>query len=607
MKNIIKSTLTGRLMMLVAVLSLIVVTGCKDEWDEHYDSEASGLTYQGDMMSYLNSQSQLSDFAEVVKAAGFDTDMASSQIRTLWAPVNGSFDKESLIRKIEKGDKKSVITGFIKNHMARYGLSLSSQTEKQNILLLNSKLITMTPEGTFGTANITTSNVTCKNGVIHIIDAGQPYQTNLYEQIETAHKEWLEKHPEQATNDSLISMYSFLTKYNDDSLDVNKSVYRGVDENGEKIYVDSVVIRNNTVLNSMDALIYTEDSNYYAIIPSVEAYQARYEAAKQFLVYNPYESITDSKMCDSLQFYYANMFALADCFFNVNTNTRHEQLVQDSIVSTSYKRSNWENHVYYNPYEEGGLLSNPTQKVTCSNGTAYMMNEYPQTIMDQFYKKIVTRCTATYNIDQTTNSSGVTLYTKNVNTSFNVYTLTVNDREHDINTSYLDVQPTTKAVNPYIAFKISSTLKAKYDMYLVYCPIWVNDYKTYEDALAGHEQYVGTDQDPLRPYYFRVNIYERANSGTNMGFYPTSGTAVKNPVDGSNFFTTETDQYVDTLFLGTIETQNAYYGTTSEGLLVQLQANVTSKKTVEYSREMKLCSVVLKPHEEIEETGIIIR
>ncbi|MCQ2095359.1 MAG: fasciclin domain-containing protein [Bacteroidaceae bacterium] len=597
-----RSTLSARLIVFSAALSLVSLTGCKDEWDEHYDAEASGLTYNGDMMGYISENSQLADFVEVVKAAGFDTDLASSQIRTLWAPVNGTFNKDSLISLAKAGGKKSVITGFIKNHLARYAMSYNtpdslSLDEPKSVLLLNSKILVMDPKGTFGTANVTKPNITCANGVVHVIDKAQPYQTNLYEQIEAAHFAWLAQHPEEAGNDSLVSMYTFLQKYNDDSLDVNKSVYRGVDENGNRIYVDSVVIRNNTVLNGMDALIYTEDSNYFAIIPSVEAYQERVRIAKELLVYNPSENATDPKMCDSLQNYNANVFAITDLFFNVNTNSRSGVLVTDSAVSTTYKRSNWENHVYYAPYAEGGILSGKN-KVSCSNGTAFMAKEYPMSVRDQFYKKIDVPCNKTTNIDQTTDDDGKLLYTKNVNPDYQVWTYTVNTRDSSYTFSFLDVQATTMALNPTIAFKIPNTLKATYDMYLVYAPIWVLQYNDFEAALKGHETLVGTNQDPLRPYYFKVTVFERNNTDPNIGMYPKSGVAIKNPADGSSTFTTNVENFVDTLFLGTIETKNAYYNTTSEGLLVQLAANISSKNVVNYSREMYLSKIILKPHEE---------
>ena len=607
MKNKIKSLLIANISLFSAALLLVTVSSCKDDWNEHYDSSTTGLSYDGTIMSYLQSQSQLSDFAEIAKKAGFDVELSSSQIYTLWAPVNGSFDKSEYLSMISEGKKDAVIKEFLKNHMTRYNISYSPLAEDKEITLLNTKLLPMTKEGTFGSANMTKTNISCKNGIIHLIDKGQSYQYNLYEMIEKEHMAWLEEHPDEVGNDSLISLYTFLEKYNDDSLDVNKSVERGVDLNGNKIYVDSVVIRNNTILKGLDALLYVEDSLYNMIIPSVDAYQARYAEAKQYLQYNPAENLVDEKMCDSLQHYYSNMFAMTDLYYNVNLNQRG-----DSIVSTSYQRSNWENHVYYHPYDGSlpGIFTN-CDSVQCSNGKAYIFEEYPLSIYDQFCKKRVVSCSRTQAIDQTTNASGVAIYTKNVDTSFPTRTLTVNTRKHDFQITYLDVKPTTSAVNPYIAFKVSNTLSTTYDMYVVYCPLWVKDFKDYESAkeysdtlrakVERKEKGYSLQDDPLRPYYFRAYVYERANTGATIGQYPSSGTVIKNPVEGGNFFTTNVENYVDTLYLGTYDCKNAYYNTTSEGILVQLQANVTSKNTAVYSREMLLARVLFVPHVESEE------
>lgn len=603
MKNKIKSLLIANILLVSVVMLLVSVTSCKDEWNDHYDPSSPGLSYDGTIMSYLQSHNEFSDFAEIVEKAGFDVELASSQIYTLWAPVNGSFMKEEYLSMISRGGKNTVIKEFIKNHMTRYNVSYSSLGSDKRISLLSDKFVFMTQDCKFGTAQMTATNISCKNGVIHVIDKAQEYQENLYEAIERAHDAWLVLNPDQIGNDSLVSLYTFLQKYNDDSLDVNKSVERGVDESGNKVYVDSVMIRNNTILKGLDALLYTEDSLYKIIIPSVDAYQERYAVAREYLKYNPSENLVDPKMCDSLQNYYANMFAMTDLFYNVNLNQRG-----DSVVSTSYQRTNWENHVYYHPYDatSGIFKFNVRDSVSCSNGVAYLADEYPLSIYDQFAKKLTTSCSKAQNIDQTANASGVAIYTKNVDTSFPTGTLTVSGRTTDgFQIQYLDVKPTTSAVNPYIAFKVNNTLSTTYDMYLVYCPIWVKNYSSYADAkvfsdtlhaqVDRKEKGASLQNDPLRPYYFRVYVYERQNVGASMGQYPTSGTVIKNPVEGGNFFTTNVENYVDTLYLGQYTCENAYYNTTSEGILVQLQTNVTSKNTSVYSREMYLARIIFEP------------
>lgn len=604
MKNRIKSLLMVAIVFCSATLLLVGVTSCKDEWNDHYESNNSGRTFEGTIMEYLKSQRELSDFVEIVEKSDFDIELASSQMYTLWAPVNGAFNKDSLISIINADRKYFVVKEFIKNHMTRYNVSCSELEDTKKVSLLNAKFTQVTANKLFGHANILESNISCKNGIVHKIDHSHPYQANLYEQIENAHMDWLAEH-HMEEDDSMISLYTFLKAYNADSLDPNKSVERGIDEKGQKVYVDSVMIRNNTILNSIDAMLYEEDSSYTILIPTVEAYQERYNIAREYLVYNPSENIVDPKMCDSLAHYYANMFAITDLFFNDNYNKNYLTL-GDSIMSTTYRKTNWENHVYYHPYEPGGIFSYG-KIVEASNGKAYLVDKYPLSVTDQFYKKIDVSCPTTRNIDQTTNKSGKPAYTKDIDTSFPSYFLNVSTDDYEVQTSFLDIKP-INSNNPAIGFKVYDTLKGNYDIYLVYCPIWVNEFKTYEDAKVYSDSLKAEVEkgasasllknDPLRPYYFKATIWERDNKGSNIGLYPSKGTDLTDPVSRTKNFTTNVENYVDTLFLGTYATKNAYYKTNGEGVLIQFQPNITSTKTSTYSREMFFCKVIFKPHAE---------
>ena len=52
----------------------------------------------------------------------------------------------------------------------------------------------------------------------------------------------------------------------------------------------------------------------------------------------------------------------------------------------------------------------------------------------------------------------------------------------------------------------------------------------------------------------------------------------------------------DTTFLGTHKFKNAYYGRNDEGVVIQLQSQISSKLKDVYSREMLISSIILKPH-----------
>ena len=93
--NIKKSFRVGAL----AVAGALAIASCTDDWNDHYEGVATtiGQSYAGTTMGYLQSQSSLSDFVEVLKATGYVDELNDPQVLTVLAPVNGSFNKDSLL------------------------------------------------------------------------------------------------------------------------------------------------------------------------------------------------------------------------------------------------------------------------------------------------------------------------------------------------------------------------------------------------------------------------------------------------------------------------------------------------------------------------------
>ena len=252
---------------------LVAMYSCTDTWNDHYDAAAM-LDFNGTTMQALEANNA-SDFAKVVKAYGYERGLASDNVYTIWAPVDGSFEVSDYIDSNGKmiADSADVVKEFIKNHIARYAVSLNS--DDQSFSLMNEKKGSFTSDGQFGLAKVIQgkSNISCKNGVLHLIDAVYPYSFNLFEIIDKQYRD------DTYAGKDTCSLRSFLYDpvNNQDSLIENKSVSRGVDENGEKIWVDSFVMRNNTVLKNVDAKLYEEDSSFIAIIPSAKAWAERYK------------------------------------------------------------------------------------------------------------------------------------------------------------------------------------------------------------------------------------------------------------------------------------------------------------------------------------------
>lgn len=600
--NIKKSLRTG---MLLAT-GFVAISSCTDTWDNHYNAVGK-LDFNGTTMQAV--EKKASDFAKIVKAYGYERELNSDNVYTVWAPANGSFNVSDYLDSNGKmyADSADVVKEFIKNHIARYAHSFTQSN--QTINLMNNKPMKMTSDGKFGGATMTEKNLSCKNGVLHVVDATIPYNFNLFEYIAKQYKN------DDTPGKDTLSLYQFLydPKVNKDTLIENKSVSSGVDENGDKIWVDSFVMRNNTVLKTVDAKLYEEDSSFIAIIPTAKAWGERRKFAESLLNFSPAEDARSAGACDSLKNHYADRFAMTDLFFNKNANEHW----QDSLKSTTYG-SDWRYNVYYSKMpkylpedrEVNDILAKSGQKIECSNGDAYVVDEYPMSIYEQFFKPI--RVRGSYdNVDLTLDTKGNPAYTKNSNFSSRssriVFTstdsVTLEKTVTNVDYSHLDVIPTTSSANISVAFKIPNTLSGTYDIFLVTNPIWMS-----VDNLA-------SDNIDPRPYRFYTYMIERNTSGNDMGLYTGTGTRLTNPDGSGSYFVTkgfvwdeEKDIPVvnDTTYIGKYEFKHAYYGRNDEGALIQFQSQVTSKLTKDYSREMLISSILLKPHDDSKGDIIVV-
>ncbi len=545
----------------VALASLLACYSCSDTWDEHYEPTVGGVVVDATLYQQIKADKGLSDFVEIIDATGYKALLDESQIVTVFAPVNGTFNKDSLLNEIAIGHKDLVIQRFVKNHIARY--NYSSTPNEQSILMLNKKRTTFT-DGIVGVDQIPAKsvNTVCTNGVLHVMTNSLPFHTNIYEYMET--------------EPLMAEIYGFLRSYDEDSLDVNRSVYRGVDAEGNRIYVDSVLITANDAMRQLDSYIYEEDSDYIAIVPTNEAYKARYEEVKTYFNYNPNEEDGDS-----LQEYYANYYVLNTLFYNKNANFHQE----DSLKSTVYNPYDPKYNVFYKPFEEGGILApgNYVEKIECSNGTLYKVDVIPTTIYDAFFRDIEIECERGGSINQDLDEKGNGKYTKTCN-----YTAISENNDAISKGGYLDAQPSSTSGQPFVAFNIPNTLSGTYDMYVVTIPLRM-----------GHGV---QDADTLKPYQFRVNMFYRSAKEDKAGaVWPTTKSeTLKNPADPTgkeqNFVSDPLE--IDTIFLGTKTFTECYYNTTQVGVMMQIQAYVSSSQTKNYSRRMLLDEIILKPHKD---------
>lgn len=611
--NNIKNTFRAGLAI---AAGLVAMYSCTDTWDDHYNAGLSTLKFNGTTMQAL--EENASDFAKVVKAYGFSRELSSDNTYTVWAPADGSFNLSDYVGADGQrvADSAEVVNNFIKNHVALYSLSLNSQD--QSFSLLNKKRGSMTADGMFGHSKIDAekNNISCQNGVLHLIDTPTPYAYNLFEMIAKQYKE------DTTEGKDTLSLYAYLydQKVNKDTLIESKSVSRGVDADGNKIWVSQYMEKNNTVLKNHDARLYEEDSLFIAIIPSAKAWSERYKKAEALLQFNPSEDNRAAGTCDSLKRHYANTFAMTDLYFNKNANEHWE----DSLKSTDYYNAwhgvnDWTQHVYYSKEpkdmpedrEINDILAKCGDPIECSNGTAYAVDEYPFSAVEQFFKKI--KVSASDGAVNKLGSGENWTYTKGVQKSFGVRSsvylssIPVYDEEtgEQIGTDvkrqtyrFVDFVPTSGNIT--VGFNVPNTLSGAYDIYIVTCPMWLKD--DYNN--------IDISEWDVRPYRFTATIIERENEGKNIGQFPSKGKTLENPepIDekqktiflSQGMIYDEAGHIIvnDTTYLGQYTFKNAYYGRADYGVIIQIASSILSSQRKDYSNEMLISSIILKPHDE---------
>ena len=164
--------------------------------------------------------------------------------------------------------------------------------------------------------------------------------------------------------------------------------------------------------------------------------------------------------------------------------------------------------------------------------------------------------------------------------------------------SFIDVVPTSGNIT--IGFNVSNTLSGTYDIYLVTCPIWLKDDFNNIDISEWDD----------RPYRFTATVIERENEGKSIGQFPTKGKTLENPepIDEKqkNIFLSQGMMYDenghilvnDTTYLGQYQFKNAYYGRPDYGVIIQIASSILSSQRKDFSNEMLISSIILKPHDE---------
>ena len=431
-------------------IALSVAVGCGfaaalaacTDWDDHYEpSVDSGVG--GTLWEQLSADPQLTDFCEVLektevfrmhkkRGVSYADLLRGGQAFTVMAPVNGTFNKDSLLNLVKTAPGDSMVEkAFVFNHMSRMTTSL--KTVPQDLRMMNGKSLKLT-ESTVQGIPVIKGNQHAKNGVIHVMSRALPYGYNLYEALCDDHE--------------MTPVGASLRQYEWDEFDPNASVISGYEE-GVPVYEDSVVYERNRMLESI-GLINAEDSAYWVVAPTAAGWERAWNKVSKHFVFD--ESYQKR---DSLQRYWTTRALFDDAIFNLTD----QQTTTDSLVSVPYRNGYVAGkpvyHVFQKPFEPGGILYG-ARKLQCSNGVLYKTDEWPFDPVKTYFKELWTEGEATWLIIPPEKSCR--------------YTPIRQVADSISENAFLQIVASSGTANWELTFRLENVLSGDYDVCIIVLP-----------------------------------------------------------------------------------------------------------------------------------------
>lgn len=543
-----------------ALMIALAFVACNDKWSDHYDVASSG---EGTLWQAISENENLSNFARVVKACGYDTALVGRQVFTVFAPTNDKFTSQMADELIDayntekgKGVKEndnSTVKEFVQNHIALYNYSVSS-VSNDSIVMMNGKYLSLTPT-TFGEQPILSSNQLYGNGILFTLGNKVEYFPNVFEYL--------------GKDGELKNISDFLYSYNRYKFNEEQSVPGGI-VNGKTVYLDSVM----TLENELVGTLVSEDSTYWMVVPTNEVWDSLVTA------YSPYFNYDNSiNKRDSLAYTNARMAIIRGAVFSRSENT--DASLIDSAVSVNAVK--YENRKYYygsydaayyqydKPYAPGNVFDG-TVNTKCSNGQIMKTNKWNIDKKQTFFQRIIVEGEGAASLDsvdkQTTRAplTTITVQTKNP------YYDKVSDN------SYVEILPSGTSRNTKAVFNIPQVLSnIGYDIYVVMVP-----------ALAGDTAATKTERLPTK---FRCSLSYNDQSGKSI----TTAKILQSSM------VTHAD-VIDTMLVG----KNVMIPTCSWGsninpqvkLILETRVSSSELNSGKFNRIMRLDCILFKPHEE---------
>ena len=471
-------------------LAALTFTACSDTWDDHYEGMSEGVL-QGSLWQAIEKDGNLSNFASVLKACGFDKSLASSQVFTVFAPTNDIFSAEDAAAKIaayneEKktlsDEDNTIIKEFVKNHIAMYSHSTAPGVT-DSLLLMNGKRVLFSSE-LIGTTPIRngSANLHYENGMLFFLANEIDYKPNVFE--------YLRKDPDLDSLRSFLYNSHFYRKEFEASLSVPGGI-----EDGKTVYLDSVFSQVNELYDNrfLSARLTAEDSTYWMVAPTNEVWRQLIEK------YEPYFNYTKTTVDrDSFVYTFPRLAIMKGAIFSKTLN--RETALRDSAFSTlavagEYRESKWgvpffhyyqygnRNGSLLKPLQANGVLEgiqdeSDDRNVSCSNGIVKKTSKWNIDPLNTFNQVLIYPATTRSNIQEIIKDQNTT--TKALEEIVDMTALSIDANSPYYNkiwgNKFMQFKPTKATKDVWVRFSLTNVLSNMgYDIYLVAAPILAND------------------------------------------------------------------------------------------------------------------------------------
>lgn len=576
-KALAKAVLPLYLFALIPLLN-----ACSDTWDEHYDGAVAGVQ-EGSLWEAIKRDANLSNFASVIEACGYDKALGSSQVFTVFAPDNGQFSSDEAAQLIQEYNKEktqvndddnSVIKEFVKNHIALFNYSVS-ENSADSIVLMNGKRVVLTSNAV-GATSIVSGNVHYENGILFVLDGTIAYEPNVFEYLR-----------KDAELDSVASFFYNSHFYRKEFL-ASKSVPGGLVD-GKTVYLDSVFQQENELFYGQffSARLDQEDSTYWMVVPTNDMW------TKLIDEYTPYFNY-DNKVLDrdSLVYTQPRVAIMNGAIFSRTLNT--DNALRDSAFSTlategTYREYFWGApclHYYQfgdgtgnstqKPLQTGGVLAD-TKNVDCSNGIVMKADKWNFDPLNTFRQVIVVQAVSRGSIQEVSKVENSTTHDMEATVTPTPRVISSDNPFYGKiwGNAFEEFVPAKATVNHTVTFNIRNVLSNMgYDIYLVSAPALANDSNA-------------TEIDRL-PTKLRCTLtYHLQKGGEESTVLQSSVSTTPDVVD---YLLLAEDFKFPTSSYGLIEDKPQVT------LAVETRVSPTELRKNTYTRTMRIAYVLLVPH-----------